>query len=164
MEYLDVYNSNKELIGKTIERYESRDKLLENEYFLFEQVWILNSERKILLTQRSPNKKFAGLWEPTSGHVIAGESSKECIKRELQEEIGIKINDFELSLVKSFIDKKSIKEVWLIQKDIPLNELKFIDGEVSDAKYVSIEEFKLMLKNNETFSNLQYFVELYNKL
>lgn len=52
MEYLDVYNSNKELVGKTIERHENRDKLKENEYFLFEQAWLINSDGKILLTRR----------------------------------------------------------------------------------------------------------------
>ena len=101
MEYLDVYNSNKELVGKTIERHESRDRLKENEYFLFEQAWLINSDGKILLTRRSPTKKYAGFWEPTSGHVMSGESSLNGIKRELREEIGIDINDNELSQVAS---------------------------------------------------------------
>ena len=163
MEYLDVYNSNKELVGKTIERHESRDNLKENEYFLFEQAWIKNSEGKILLTRRSPTKKYAGFWEPTSGHVMSGESSLNGIKRELKEEIGIDINDNELSQVTSFIDKKSIKEIWLIKKDVSINDLKFADREVSAAKFVTIDEFKEMLKNNETFNNLKYFIDIYEK-
>jgi hypothetical protein len=42
--------------------------------------------------------------------------------------------------------------------------LKFIDNEVSDAKFVTLDEFKELLKNNETFKNLQYFVDLYEKI
>lgn len=164
MEYLDVYNKNKELVGKTIERHESRDVLGENEYFLFEQAWVINNEGKILLTRRAPNKKYAGFWEPTSGHVMAGEKSIDGIKRELREEIGIDLKENELILAKSFIDKKSIKEIWIVKKDIPISNLKFIDDEVSDAKYVTIDEFKEMLKNNETFNNLQYFIELYEQM
>lgn len=163
MEYLDIYNEKKELTGKTIERHESRDNLLENEYFLFEQAWIINSSGKILLTRRSPTKKYAGFWEPTSGHVKTGESSLDGIKRELKEEIGVEVTDNELTQITSFIDKKSIKEVWIVKKDILVENLKFADDEVSDAKYVTIEEFKEMLKNNETFNNLRYFIELYEK-
>ncbi len=163
MEYLDIYNEKKELTGKTIERHESRDNLLENEYFLFEQAWIINSSGKILLTRRSPTKKYAGFWEPTSGHVKTGESSLDGIKRELKEEIGVEVSDNELTQITSFIDKKSIKEVWIVKKDILVENLKFADDEVSDAKYVTIEEFKEMLKNNETFNNLRYFIELYEK-
>lgn len=164
MEYLDVYNENKELVNKTIERHESRSVLGDNEYFLFEQAWIINNDGKILLTRRAPNKKYAGFWEPTSGHVMSCEKSIDGIKRELKEELGIKINDNELTLIKSFIDKKSIKEIWIVKKDISINSLKFIDNEVSDAKYVTIDEFKEMLKNNETFNNLNYFIELYDQV
>ena len=164
MEYLDVYDKDKNLLGKMIERHQSRDDLNEGEYFLFEQAWIINSNNDILLTQRAPNKKYAGIWEPTSGHVMGGETGLEGIKRELNEELGININDEEIKLVKSFIDKKSIKEIWLIRKDIKIEDLKFLDSEVSDAKYVSLTEFEKMLENNETFNNLQYFVQLYREI
>ena len=164
MEYLDVYNKEKKLVGKIIERHQSREDLNEGEYFLFEQAWVLNLNNEILLTQRAPNKKYAGMWEPTSGHVMSGETSLDGIKRELNEELGININDEEIKLVKSFIDKKSIKEVWLIRKDIKIEELKFIDSEVSDAKYVSLSEFEKMLENGEIFNNLKYFVQLYREI
>lgn len=164
MELLDIYTENKELTGKTIERHENRGLLKEGEYFLFEQAWVLNSNREILLTRRAPNKKYAGMWEPTSGHVISGETSLNAIKRELYEEIGINIKDSEIKLVKSFIDKKSIKEIWVVKKDVCVEQLRFVDDEVSDAKFVTINEFKEMLKYNETFNNLEYFIELYKTL
>ena len=63
----------------------------------------------------------------------------------------------------SFIDKKSIKEIWLIKKEVSISELKFADREVSAAKFVTIDEFKEMLKNNETFNNLKYFIDIYEK-
>lgn len=87
-----------------------------------------------------------------------------AIKRELHEKIGIDIKDSEIKLVKSFIDKKSIKEIWVVKKDVSLEQLRFVDDEVSDAKFVTINEFKEMLKDNETFNNLEYFIELYKTL
>ncbi len=164
MEYLDIYDKDKKLTGKKIERYQSRDDLKDGEYFLFEQAWVINSNNQILLTRRAPNKKYGGIWEPTSGHVQSGETSLEGIKRELEEELGLKVGENEIELVKSYIDKKSIREIWIVRKNIEIEELKFIDSEVSDAKFVSIEEFEQMLKQNETFNNLQYFLELYKNI
>ena len=164
MEYLDVYDEDKNLVGKTIERYQSREDLKEGEYFLFEQAWVLNKNNEILLTRRAPNKKYGGIWEPTSGHVKSGENSLDGRKRELNEELGLTVKDEEIQLVKSYIDKKSIREIWVVKKDIKIEELKFVDTEVSDAKFVSLSEFEKMLKNNETFNNLQYFIELYNDI
>ena len=164
MEYLDVYDANKNLVGKTIERYQTRDDLKEGEYFLFEQAWVLNEKNEILLTRRAPNKKYGGIWEPTSGHVKSGETSLDGIKRELEEELGLVVKDEEIKLVKSYIDKKSIREIWIVKKNIKIEELKFVDSEVSDAKFVSLAEFEKMLQNNETFNNLQYFIELYKEI
>ena len=164
MEYLDVYDKDKKLVGKTIERYQSREDLKDGEFFLFEQAWIINLNKEILLTKRAPNKKYGGIWEPTSGHVKSGESSLEGIKRELNEELGIEVNDNEINLVKSYIDKKSIREIWIVEKDVKIEDLKYIDREVSDAKFVNIQEFEQMINQNETFNNLQYFIELYNDI
>ena len=44
MEIIDLYNKNKEKLEKTFVR--KQDKLLEDEYYLLEQAWILNSENK----------------------------------------------------------------------------------------------------------------------
>lgn len=45
--------------------------------------------KEILLSKRAQNKKYAGMWEPTSGHVKSKETSLEGIKREVKEELGI---------------------------------------------------------------------------
>lgn len=164
MELLDIYTADKRLTGKTMERHQDRNSLKEGEYFLFEQAWILNSKKEILLSRRAKNKKYAGMWEPTSGHVKSKETSLDGIKREVKEELGIDVNDTEIKLVKTFLDKKSINEVWIINKEILLEDIKFLDHEVSEVKFVTLDEFKNMLKNNETFNNLKYFIDLYESL
>ena len=51
---------------------------------------------KILVSKRMPNKLLGGLWEFPGGKVKKGETSKECLAREVLEEldISIKINSF----------------------------------------------------------------------
>ena len=166
-ELVDIYNNKKEKTGKVVER--KRGALLEkDEYIISVTCWILNNEEKILLTQRKLDKHHGGMWEPTTGLVISGESSLQGILRELNEEIGIKVNAEEIKLAKEIVEKRSdlnfFRDIYLLRKDIKINDLVFSDGEVVSAKYVTIEEFKEMITNKETFECLKYFIELYKQI
>lgn len=162
MEIIDLYNKNKEKLGKTFVR--KQDKLLEDEYYLLEQAWILNSENKILLTRRSLNKSYGGMWEATAGHVKSGETDLEGIQREVHEELGLNIEKTEFKFIKSLIRKQAILDVWVVRKDINLKDLKLKNDEVMGAKFVSISEFKEMLNNNEIVENLTYFIDIYYQI
>lgn len=108
------------------------------------------------------------MWEPTGGLVQSGENSIQATKRELNEEIGINIFERELKFIKEKIDKSDrhnvFRDVYVIKKDININELKFNDGEVIDAKYVTIEVLKDMIQKGECFEWLGYFIDLYKEL
>lgn len=52
---------------------------------------ILDPDRKILITRRSPGAHQGGLWEFPGGKVEAGESLEVALARELLEELGIDI-------------------------------------------------------------------------
>lgn len=167
VEKLDIYNREKIKTGKIIERKEGV-KLDKEEYILAVQCWIINGKGEILLTQRKLGKIHGGMWEPTGGLVISGENSIEGIKRELQEEIGLNVSDNELFLVKEKIDEeencRSFRDVYIIKKDINLNELYFNDGEVINAKYVTIEKLSYMIEQGESFEWLRYFIDLYRTI
>lgn len=164
IEKLDVYNSKKERTGKIIERIPGVT-LKKGEYIISVQCWIVNLQGKILLTQRSLNKSHGGMWEPTGGLVQSGESSKEGIKRELREEIGLDIDDENIKLIKEIVEEDDdlnfFRDIYLIKQNIKLNNLSFKDNEVMNVKYVSLEEFSNMINNNESFDWLNYFKELY---
>lgn len=162
MEIIDLYNKNKQKLGKTFIR--GKDKLSENEYYLLEQAWIINNKKEILLTKRSLNKSYGGMWEPTSGHVKTKETDLEGIQREVYEELNLKINKNELKFIKTFIKNQAIIDVWLIQKDIKLKDLKLKKDELIDAKFVTIKEFIKMLNNKEIIDTLSYFIDIYNNL
>ena len=50
---------------------------------------LIDSERRILLTQRPQGKAMAGLWEFPGGKVEPGETPEAALVRELVEEVGL---------------------------------------------------------------------------
>ncbi len=52
---------------------------------------LVDSEGRVLICQRPQGKQLAGLWEFPGGKVEAGETPEECLIRELDEELGIKV-------------------------------------------------------------------------
>ena len=165
-EFIDVYTNKKERTGKVIERKQGV-LLEEGEYIITVTCWIINHDGEILLTQRNAKKQYGGMWEPTTGVVISGESSLQGVLRELKEEIGLTINPSEIEFVKEMIEKRQdfsfFRDVYFIKKDISIDTIHFLDGEVVNAKYVTIEELEKMIMDEEAFEYLQYFFELYNK-
>lgn len=50
---------------------------------------IIRKGTKILIARRSPNKHLGSFWEFPGGKIEEGETAQECLKRELEEELGI---------------------------------------------------------------------------
>ena len=152
-EMMDVYDENKVKTGKVINR-EDRKKLDNNEYTLSVHCWIINSNKEILITQRSMHMNRGRKWEDTHGGVKAGESSIDGMKRELKEELGIDVDDNELKLIKTLKREKVFRDCYIIKKDILLKDIKFNDNEVMNCKYVTLDEFKETIKSgNSTFTD-----------
>ncbi|MGQ1783987.1 8-oxo-dGTP diphosphatase MutT [Saccharicrinis sp. GN24d3] len=51
---------------------------------------IINSG-KILITRRAPGKHLSGYWEFPGGKIDNGETDEECLAREIEEELDIKV-------------------------------------------------------------------------
>lgn len=147
-ELVDVYDKDRKIIGKTINRKDI-NTLTSDEYIVTVHCFIINLSNQILLTQRSFNKNRGGKWEETHGGLRAGEKSIDGIIRELKEEIGIDVQSNELKLVKILKRKNKFRDIYILKKDIPLVSFRYNDGEVIDCKYVTLEELKIMIENNE---------------
>ena len=148
-EIMDVYDENKIKTGKVINRG-NRKILNKNEYTLSVHCWIINSKKEILITQRSMHKNRGGKWEDIHGGVKAGESSLEGMKRELKEELGIDVYDNELKLIKTLKKENVFRDCYIIKKDILLKDITFNDNEVMNCKYVSLDEFKEIIKSGKS--------------
>lgn len=162
MELWDIYDKNRELTGKTRQR---REKFEENEYHLSVQVWIINSNKELLISKRAPNKLFPNMWECTGGAVITGENSLQGALREVEEELGIKLCGTKGKIV--FSQRRDellfpdFLDVWLFEEDIDINHIKLGINEVEDAKWAKKEEIKSMIDKGEFLSWFDYLDDLF---
>ena len=160
MELVDLLNNRKELTGETCER----NAVPEGKYRLSIHIWIVNDKNEILIQQRSASRKmFPNMWTNTGGACIAGETSIETVFRELKEELNVIPNIDDLELIASYKRKKDYVDVWLLRQNINIKDLKFNDNEVQAAKWVSIEEWKkLLIEEQAVKSSTDYFLNYIN--
>ena len=160
MEVVDLLNNRKELTGETCER----NAVPDGKYRLSIHIWIVNDKNEILIQQRSANrKKFPNMWTNTGGACIAGETSIETVFRELKEELDITPSIDNLELIASYKREKDYVDVWILKQNINITDLKFNDNEVQDAKWVTVEEWKkLLIEEQAVKSSTDYFLKYIN--
>ena len=165
MELWDVYDVNRNYMGKVIDRH-SDEKLNGGEYHLVVEAIIINSKAEILLNKRSKFKnKYPSMWEGTGGACIKGENSLQAILRELKEELGLDFNEKDANFYRTLRDDhaKDFKDIWVFRKDVDIKDLSFTDGEVEESKWVTIDEFEKMIKRKEIIPTIDFTKEDYKK-
>lgn len=163
-ELWDIYDINKKKIGRTAERDVYQFK--EGEYHIVVTGIIMNSKNEILISKRAEYKKFGLMWECNGGSILAGETSLEGIIRELKEELGIEFSKKEAIFLKEIRRDKippDFKELWLFYKDVKIEDIKFTDGEATEAKWVTIDEFMKMKEKDEIVKTIDFGKEEYKK-
>lgn len=142
METRDLYDINRNLIGKIIKK---DDKIPDNTYIMMVVIFIQNSNNDFLIQKRSLDK--GGKWASTGGHPKSGESSLQGIITEVKEELGIKINN--PILFKQANGKNTICDLYYIKEDIDLTKITIQKEEVDEVKWASIDEINDLMNNNE---------------
>lgn len=79
---------------------------------------IVNGEGQILIARRPDNAHQGGLWEFPGGKVEAGETVRQALVRELQEELGIVSQSLErlIQIRHDYPDKSILLDVWRVTK------------------------------------------------
>lgn len=161
-EIIDVYDEFKNKTGKT--KIRNKEELEIGEYILGVQAIIINSEKQILITKRSQfKKKYPLKWECNGGAVLVGEDPLDGLVREMKEELGITINKEEFVFLKTVKTHNNIKDIYLVKKDIEINDLKFDDDEVVEAKWVDINGFMNMFNLGDIVPNVDFIYDDYIK-
>lgn len=128
-------------------------------YHLGTDVWIINSEDKILIQKRSEQKRLeSNVWAMTGGSVILGEKSPETIVREAKEELNIDINPNDLKLITKFRTGNVWIDTYILKCDYDISKMKFQENEVSEAKWATWQEIDELVKNGQFIKNRWEFV------
>ncbi|MDR2212370.1 MAG: 8-oxo-dGTP diphosphatase MutT [Pseudomonadales bacterium] len=79
---------------------------------------ILDANNRCLLALRPKHKHQGGLWEFPGGKVEAGETPLQALRRELQEELALEVQNAEPFLVTShdYPGKRVTLDVWLVRE------------------------------------------------
>jgi isopentenyldiphosphate isomerase len=154
MEKWDLYDKDFNKLTKTAFR---GDKLADDEYHMVINAWIINSENKFLITQRSPNKAHPCMWECTGGSALFGETDIDACVREIKEELGIDIDvstaKFLGSAHRYYVGCPDILRVYIFKDNTPIEKVKIQEEEVMNAMWATKEEILELVETGKFEGN-----------
>ncbi len=161
MEILDVYDKYKTLTGKKILKGQYNE-LLQGEYTLLTYVAIFNSENEMLIQKRQAElDRHPNFWDiSASGHVISGETSDEAIERKLYEELGHKHEFVEDLAYFTINNNNSFGDVYIINDDIDVNDLRLDYKKVQNVTWATKEEILQLIEEEKFIPYTEGFIEL----
>lgn len=156
-ELIDILDKDGLPLGQAFPKSEVHAK---GYYHNTAHIWFYTEDGKILLQQRSLNKLICpGLWDVSvAGHVDAGESVKQAAVRETWEEIGLEIEESELTEVGVFdcfqsyesgIRDNEFHNTFIARLSTNLEDLKFSKEEVENLKLVTLNDFEDLLNESD---------------
>jgi isopentenyl-diphosphate delta-isomerase len=155
-ELYDLVNENNKLLGTT------KAKSLvhkDGDWHRAVHVWVVNSQKQILLQKRSATKELSpNLWDLSmGGHISAGEDPVTAALRELQEELGMQVNREQLEYL--FLSKEEtilyngierlFHYIYLVRTNVALSQFRLQSSEVAEVKYSTVDDFEKSIKENK---------------
>lgn len=147
MELWDIYDENKRLTGRTMQRNDWNMK--PGEYHLTVLGVIRHTNGRYLITKRVMTKSWApGWWEVSGGGVMAGEDSRTAVLREIREETGLDVSDWEGGYLFSY-RRDNLKEkdnyfvdVYRFTGDFSDADLQMQEAETDGYQLATLEEIR----------------------
>jgi isopentenyl-diphosphate delta-isomerase len=173
-ELLDILTPDGKPTGKTALKSEAH----KNGWFhATAHIWFFTTDEKILLQKRALTKKvFPGIWDiSVAGHIGAGEEILVGAKREVFEEIGLKIQDTELIKIgtrihqvthENGIQDNEHQHIFIAKLKVPISALKMQEEEVAGLKLWDLK----VLEETKNLENVllprfhEYYVTVYNEI
>ena len=165
-ELVDIFDENNNYLGYSLERRVAHEKKLWHRHV---SAWIMNYNGKVLLQQRAlEKKKNPGKWAKTGGHVDASETCEEAIRREVYEEIGLKVDSDEIENIEIFKslnpEEHYFSYGYIFYTNLTEDEFKLQKEEVNQVRYYSIEEIEeIRRQNNNDYTFCKWDREGFNK-
>ena len=130
-------------------------ELSAEEYHLAMEVWIVNSKGEVLIQERSQDCEILpGIWGLTTGRMVAGEDTRSGCIRELREELGLAVQPEQLQFLRRILRQDGTHLIWdiyLLQMDVPISQLRLQSEEVSGAKWADLAALRQLILTGKLF-------------
>lgn len=159
MELWDIYNAERERTGDTMVRGEIHG---EGQYHLVVHAAVFSTDGRLLIQRRCALKQtFANKWDMTvGGSAITGENSREAVRRELREELGLDIDFSGIRPRMTVNFEHGFDDYFVVVRDVDISSLRLQAEEVSDAKWASRKEVMAMIDSGEFIPFIKSFINL----
>ena len=148
MEWMDVYDEERQKTGRTIERSQ---KPAPGDHRTVVHLCVFNHRGELLVQRRSAEKFTYPLrWDVTAaGAVDAGETSRQAAERELREELGYSLSLTGVRPVMTVNFPGGFDDFYVVERDIATEELTLQEEEVCAAAWIGLSEAESMILRKE---------------
>jgi 8-oxo-dGTP diphosphatase len=124
-------------------------------------ILFLNQANQVLLLLRDDRQEipFPNCWDALGGHVEEGETPRECITREMNEEIGKSLKDPRLFNVYDMEDR--IEYTFWQREDFDIDEIHLNEGQ--RLKWFTEEEIKRMPNEELAFGFKSILLDFFHQ-
>ena len=144
-----------------------KKELTEKEYqrlISFEGVRNLVKLGYIKISQKTSEIK-GSVFGTTGGHIDSGETPEVSIRREVEEELGINVDNDSIKSLGFLLFDMPLRYLFYLKKNIDLNDVKVQKEEVDYVKYMSVDEINKLIESGEMLkSHGIMFKELIKKI
>lgn len=103
-------------------------------------IGVLRRGPRYFMVQRAAGVPKGGFWCFPGGHVEAGETSRDAVKRELSEELGIEVETVERVGAVRILDTNHVLAVWIVKRIG--GEFRPAASEIAEARWLTAEEIR----------------------
>lgn len=130
-------------------------------------VALIDNSGRLLIQKRAVTKKDEpNKWDLSgAGHIDVDETPEEAAVREIYEELGIKVEEDDLKLIDTYLNKVKLnKEIcinhftylFVVQKDISIDDIVVQKSEVSEIMFINKKEYIDLLNNGDMVEAIKY--------
>lgn len=158
-ELFDILDKNGLPTGRTKPRGITFE---EGEYRRVVHIVILSGDGKMLIQQRQFFKSgYPGQWDVTvGGSALEGETGREAAQRELEEEIGLRLDFANERPVITLAFDRGFDDFFVFVKDVDINSLVLQPEEVRDVKWADCDTVLEMIKSGEFIPYKEDFIKI----
>lgn len=162
--------------GKTTEKYISKvEAHKQGVCHGISVIGLIDKEGRVLLQKRSKTKRDEpNKWDLSSaGHIDVNETPEKAAIREMYEELGIKVEEQDLKLIDTYLNKIRFNEkiyinhftyLYIVMKNIDINKIVMQQSEVSNIRFVNKHEYIDLLNEGKMVEGIKFCGKLLNYL